>query len=53
MSEPSVSSSIDRPAGPVDHDIDLLIVGAGPSGLYAAYYAGFRALSVAVVDSLT
>ncbi|MDQ1464762.1 MAG: ferredoxin/flavodoxin---NADP+ reductase [Actinomycetota bacterium] len=35
------------------HDVDLLIVGAGPAGLYAAYYAGFRALSVAVVDSLT
>jgi thioredoxin reductase (NADPH) len=37
----------------IDHDVDLLIVGAGPSGLYAAYYAGFRALSVVVVDSLT
>jgi ferredoxin/flavodoxin---NADP+ reductase len=31
---------------------DLLIVGAGPVGLYAAYYAGFRGLSTAVVDSL-
>jgi thioredoxin reductase len=31
---------------------DLLIVGAGPTGLYAAYYAGFRGLSVTVVDSL-
>ena len=31
---------------------DLLIVGAGPVGLYAAYYAGFRSLSTAVVDSL-
>jgi len=36
-----------------DHEVDLLIVGAGPAGLYAAYYAGFRALSVVVVDSLT
>ena len=35
-----------------DHQVDLLIIGAGPVGLYAAYYAGFRALSVAVVDSL-
>src|SRR5687768_14540940 len=34
----------------VEHD--LVIVGAGPVGLYAAYYAGFRGLSVAVVDSL-
>jgi ferredoxin/flavodoxin---NADP+ reductase len=33
-------------------DVDMLIVGAGPTGLYGAYYAGFRGLSVAVVDSL-
>lgn len=33
-------------------DVDVLVVGAGPSGLYAAYYAGFRGLSVAVVDGL-
>ena len=33
-------------------DVDLLIIGAGPTGLFAAYYAGFRELSVAVVDSL-
>lgn len=33
-------------------EIDLLVVGAGPCGLYAAYYAGFRGLSVAVVDAL-
>jgi ferredoxin/flavodoxin---NADP+ reductase len=32
--------------------VDLLVVGAGPVGLYAAYYAGFRGLSVALVDSL-
>ena len=32
--------------------IDLLIIGAGPTGLYSAYYAGFRGLSVAMVDSL-
>lgn len=34
------------------HETDLLIIGAGPTGLFAAYYAGFRGLSVAVVDSL-
>src|ERR687894_1973472 len=33
-------------------DCDLVIVGAGPTGLFAAYYAGFRGLKVAVVDSL-
>ena len=31
---------------------DLTIIGAGPAGLYAAYYAGFRGLSVTLVDSL-
>jgi thioredoxin reductase len=36
----------------VDVDVDVLVVGAGPSGLYAAYYAGFRGLSTAVVDAL-
>jgi thioredoxin reductase len=34
-------------------EVDLLIVGAGPAGLYAVYYAGFRGMSVAVLDSLT
>jgi thioredoxin reductase (NADPH) len=33
-------------------DVDLLVVGAGPTGLFATYYAGFRGLSVAVADSL-
>ena len=34
-------------------DVDVLIVGAGPVGLYGAFYAGVRGLSVAVVDSLS
>ncbi|MBF6215729.1 NAD(P)/FAD-dependent oxidoreductase [Nocardia puris] len=33
-------------------DIDVLFIGAGPVGLFGAYYAGFRGLSVALVDSL-
>ena len=33
-------------------DTDLLIVGAGPTGLFSAYYAGFRGMRIAVVDSL-
>ncbi|HSA52045.1 MAG TPA: NAD(P)/FAD-dependent oxidoreductase [Yinghuangia sp.] len=41
------------PAGvPAPVETDLLIIGAGPTGLYAAYYAGFRGLRVAVLDSL-
>jgi thioredoxin reductase len=31
---------------------DLTVVGAGPTGLFAAFYAGLRGLSVAVLDSL-
>jgi ferredoxin/flavodoxin---NADP+ reductase len=53
MADPAVSpdpSSGDRLSP--DHDVDLLIIGAGPTGLFAAYYAGFRELSVAIVDSL-
>ncbi|UTT66810.1 NAD(P)/FAD-dependent oxidoreductase [Janibacter sp. CX7] len=33
--------------------VDLLIVGAGPVGLFGAYYAGVRGLRTAVVDSLS
>lgn len=32
---------------------DVTIVGGGPAGLFAAYYAGFRALRVKIIDSLT
>ncbi|MFJ8925215.1 NAD(P)/FAD-dependent oxidoreductase [Streptomyces sp. NPDC102364] len=31
---------------------DVLIIGAGPAGLYGAYYAGFRGLTVTVMDVL-
>ena len=34
------------------HECDVLIIGAGPAGLYAAYYAGFRGWSVVVMDAL-
>ena len=34
------------------HEVDLLIVGAGPVGLFGAYYAGFRGLTCALMDSL-
>jgi len=33
-------------------EVDVAVVGAGPTGLFAAYYAGFRGLRVAVVDTL-
>ncbi|MBB3043208.1 FAD-dependent oxidoreductase [Nocardioides sp. LMS-CY] len=34
------------------YDVDILIVGAGPTGLYGTYYAGFRDLRVALIDAL-
>lgn len=37
---------------PTPTSTDLIIIGAGPTGLFATYYAGFRGLRVAVVDSL-
>jgi ferredoxin/flavodoxin---NADP+ reductase len=36
-----------------DLEVDMLIIGAGPVGLYGAYYVGERGLSAAVVDSLS
>ncbi|MFD3586387.1 NAD(P)/FAD-dependent oxidoreductase [Streptomyces sp. NPDC058683] len=37
---------------PREATVDIAIVGAGPAGLYGAYYAGFRGLSAAVIDGL-
>jgi len=37
---------------PVDAEYDLTIVGAGPVGLFAAFYAGLRTMKVKLVDSL-
>jgi thioredoxin reductase len=33
-------------------DTDIVVVGAGPVGLYGAYCAGFRGLRTAIIDSL-
>ena len=32
--------------------VDVLVVGAGPVGIYAAYYTGFRGLTCAIMDTL-
>src|SRR3954467_11096719 len=34
------------------HVVDITILGAGPSGLAAAYYAGHRDASVRIIESL-
>src|SRR6266581_7927656 len=31
---------------------DLTLIGGGPTGLFAAYYAGFRSMKVKIIDSL-
>lgn len=37
---------------PASLNTDILIIGAGPAGLYGAYCAGFRGLRTVVVDAL-
>src|SRR4051812_28881329 len=32
--------------------VDLTIIGAGPTGLFAAFYAGLRQMTVKIIDSL-
>src|SRR5690348_7727174 len=32
--------------------VDLAIIGAGPTGLFASFYAGLRGMSVKLIDSL-
>ena len=44
------SASVPPSSPPLD--AELAIVGAGPVGLYAAYYAGFRGLSTVVLETL-
>src|SRR5437868_13287068 len=41
-------SSPHAPSAPVD----LAIIGAGPVGLFASFYAGMRQMSVKLIDSL-
>jgi thioredoxin reductase len=33
-------------------ETDIAVIGAGPTGLYGAYYAGFRGLDTVIIDSL-
>src|SRR4051812_36351391 len=40
-----------RTGGGMD-GVDVALVGAGPAGLFGAYYAGFRGLSVMIIDAL-
>src|SRR5688500_3577620 len=37
---------------PSEEPVDVAIIGAGPTGLFAAFYAGLRQMSVKLLDSL-
>src|SRR5579862_2367662 len=37
---------------PSDSIVDLAIIGAGPTGLFGAFYVGLRRMSVKLIDSL-
>jgi thioredoxin reductase len=40
-------------SNPTNHDlVDLTIIGGGPTGLFAAFYAGLRGMSIKIIDSL-
>lgn len=42
----------DQPAHDVDEMFDCTIIGGGPVGLYASFYAGLREMKVKIIDSL-
>jgi thioredoxin reductase (NADPH) len=47
-----MAPSASAPPSSRQPEAELAIVGAGPVGLYAAYYAGFRGLSTVVLETL-
>src|SRR5690242_2872132 len=48
------SNGATAPDGAVDgrNIVDILIVGGGPTGLFAAFYAGLRGATSSIIDSL-
>src|SRR4051795_7924890 len=52
-SRASVTDAFSSNGNSVDRDIyDITIIGAGPTGLFAAFYAGMRQARTQVIDSL-
>jgi ferredoxin/flavodoxin---NADP+ reductase len=50
--EPMPKTGIAVAHPPHDELYDCTVIGAGPTGLYAAFYAGMREMSVKIIDSL-
>jgi thioredoxin reductase len=48
----TVESGIVGDTNAAEPMFDITIVGAGPTGLFAAFYAGLRGVSVQIIDSL-
>ena len=48
----TVESGVVREMAAAEPVFDITIVGAGPTGLFAAFYAGLRGVSVQIIDSL-
>ncbi len=43
---------VPEPGAGNNHTADVTVIGAGPAGIFAAYYGGFRGLKVRIIDSL-
>jgi len=57
VTNPSTQAAAPAPAAPAqpagDHEVfDVTIIGAGPAGLFGAFYAGLREMHVKIVDAL-
>src|SRR5947208_1260875 len=42
----------DEPTGPEGEVFDVTIIGAGPTGLFGAFYAGMREMKTKIIDAL-
>ncbi len=53
MVDTMTPAHVDSPSGEQQEELfDITIIGAGPTGLFAAFYAGLRGASVQIIDSL-
>lgn len=52
MKNREITKSYNPPMPPPSDIVDLAIIGGGPVGLFGAFYAGMRQMSVKIIDSL-